>query len=89
MYNLSLSPISYDIIAITETWLDNEIEESTIIIPNYIIFRCDRDLTATSKARGGGILLVVKNLISHVLIYHLYTPLLNKFKIHKNGRKNG
>ena len=47
---------SPDIIAITESWTHEELNESTLKIDNYeIIARCDR--TDTNDGRGGGVLL--------------------------------
>lgn len=45
----------YDIIAITETWLTNNISNNTVSIDNYKFYRLDR------SGRGGGVGLYVKN----------------------------
>ena len=39
---LIFSKVFPPIIAITETWLDNSIEDSEIAIPNYSVERLDR-----------------------------------------------
>ena len=49
---------SYDFIAITETWLHADAE---LQLDNYHIFRCDRSAVNSSKCRGGGVLLAVRN----------------------------
>jgi len=49
---------SYDIIALTETWLTDSVFDNEILPTNYIIFRKDR------SSRGGGILLAINNRIS-------------------------
>ena len=52
----------YDIIAITETWLSNNIFDNEILPINYTIYRNDRG------SRGGGVLFAVRDsIISKVL----------------------
>ena len=52
----------YDIIAITETWLSDNILDQEIIPTGYTIYRNDR------SSRGGGVMLAVKHSIpSHAL----------------------
>jgi len=46
---------SFDIIALTETWLTNSIYDSEILQTNYTLFRKDR------PSRGGGVLIAVNN----------------------------
>ena len=51
----------YDIIAITETWLSDNLLDQEIIPTSYTIYRKDR------SPRGGGVMLAVKNSIpSHL-----------------------
>nr|CAI5829371.1 unnamed protein product [Callosobruchus analis] len=52
----------YDIIAVTETWLTDNIADSAISIVGYKIFRYDR------LSRGGGVAVYVKTNIKAVLI---------------------
>lgn len=49
------------IIGITETWMDETINDNNWVINKelYKIFRCDRDKHATNKAKGGGVLLLM------------------------------
>ena len=52
----------YDIIAITETWLSNNVFDNEILPANYTLYRNDRG------SRGGGVLIAVRdNIISKVL----------------------
>ena len=52
----------FDIVAITETWLSNNIFDNEILPANYTIYRNDRG------SRGGGVLLAVHdNIVSKVL----------------------
>ena len=50
----------FDVIALTETWLNNSITDYEVIPNGYQLFRKDR---STGK-RGGGVLLAVKDSIS-------------------------
>ena len=51
----------YDFICLTESWLNNNIEDIAIAIPGFAIYRLDRlpDLYHV-KSRGGGIVIYVK-----------------------------
>ena len=53
---------SFDIFAITETWLSESIFSGEILTSNYTIYRCDR------SSRGGGVLLAVKDTIPSLLL---------------------
>ena len=45
-----------DVIAVTETWLDDSVTNSEILNESFVIHRRDR----RNNVRGGGILLAVK-----------------------------
>ena len=62
----SLLQEDYDIIALTETWLVNEINNSEIFDKRYDVIRKDRD---NKKKRGGGVLLALKKNIHFQVIY--------------------
>ena len=51
-----------DIIGVTESWLHSDIGNSEISIPGYYIFRQDR--LDTTKGRGGGVLLYIRDSIN-------------------------
>ena len=53
---------SYDIYAITETWLSNNIYDNEIVSSGYNIYRKDR------KTRGGGVMFVTNNSIPSKII---------------------
>ena len=61
-----------DVIAITETWLDNTVNNTEFTPDGYTAFRKDRDInhynpgTYTQNERGG-VLLLVKNLLNPVI----------------------
>nr|XP_049697166.1 uncharacterized protein LOC126054699 [Helicoverpa armigera] len=50
---------SYDVIILTETWLVPGIRDCEFIDDRYLVFRCDRDRSATNKRDGGGVLVAV------------------------------
>ena len=61
-FYVNSSLYDYDIIAITETWLQDKICNSEIIDCNlYTVYRKDRNFGATQLSRGGGVLLAFKS----------------------------
>lgn len=51
---------AYSVIAITETWLDNSINNEEIFDCNrYTVYRCDRDFENTHYSRGGGVAIAI------------------------------
>ncbi|XP_055604318.1 uncharacterized protein LOC129752570 [Uranotaenia lowii] len=60
-YLLATSCSCYDVIAFTETWLNDRTLSSQIIGPDYAVFRCDRSPRNSKKSTGGGVLLAVKS----------------------------
>jgi len=59
LHNLVSSNMPH-VVAITETWLTNNVNDSEVLPHNYCIFRKDRDVTCHNK-RGGGLLLGIDN----------------------------
>jgi ribonucleases P/MRP protein subunit RPP40 len=53
-----------DVVAITESWTMDEIGDAEINLMGYVVFRCDRPV----KARGGGVLLYVKEELKPVKV---------------------
>lgn len=51
----------YDVIVITETWLQDNVRNSELFTDDYVVFRYNRNLNETAKKRAGGILVAVKN----------------------------
>lgn len=49
----------YDIIALTETWLNENINDAELGLYNYNIVRCDRSLFTSDKNDGGGVLIAL------------------------------
>ena len=47
-------------IAITETWLHSDIEDSHVEVDGFDIFRADRDQTACDKTCGGGCMWLIR-----------------------------
>lgn len=60
LYNNILSH-DYDLILLTETWLQSDIMNSEICDSRYDIFRCDRNLAMTHKSTGGGVMICVRS----------------------------
>ena len=53
-----------DVIALTETWLGNEISGQELFYSNYIVYGKDRDGLVSQKLRGGGVLIAVNRSLS-------------------------
>lgn len=56
---MSILSNSFDVVILTETWLIPTISNSEFIDDRYVVFRCDRNRTATGKRDGGGVLIAV------------------------------
>ena len=64
---LAVSEGEYDLIVITETWLDDRIFSTQLFGNRYTVFRNDRSPLTSSKTRGGGVLIAVStNLNSRI-----------------------
>jgi hypothetical protein len=65
----SVSMPQYDIIALTETWLNDNIDDAELFDLNkYNVFRKDRNFTCTKLKRGGSVLLAVNHNTTATLI---------------------
>lgn len=51
---------NYDVIVLTETWLNEGITNEELFPPNYMVYRRDREPNQTNKSRGGGVLIAVE-----------------------------
>ena len=61
--SILLKSKSFDIVAITETWLSDDIPDSVVHVNEYSVFRQDRN-----GAIGGGVMCYIsKNIFSRVL----------------------
>lgn len=54
----------YDIIILTETWLHGEISDREFIDERYQVYRSDRDLAASGRGIGGGVLIAVRHALA-------------------------
>ena len=59
---------NYDIIVMVETWLCEGIFDRELCDNRYDVFRLDRDLVATGKTTGGGIMICVRREL-HALLH--------------------
>lgn len=55
----SVTSGAYNIVAVTETWLQSDILSSEIFPDTYVCYRSDRQLDLVDVSRGGGVLLAV------------------------------
>ncbi|KAL1396258.1 hypothetical protein pipiens_010652 [Culex pipiens pipiens] len=56
---LALASSDYDVIALSETWLQDDIVDAELS-SNYNLFRQDRNELTSDRSRGGGVLIAVK-----------------------------
>ncbi|XP_055527980.1 uncharacterized protein LOC129720522 [Wyeomyia smithii] len=56
---LAVSEGDYDLIVLTETWLDDRIFSAQLFGNRYTVFRNDRSHLNSQKTRGGGVLIAV------------------------------
>lgn len=59
-YLLASKDHSYDIIAICETWLNDNTLSTQVFDRSYDVFRCDRCPANSQKLSGGGVLLAIR-----------------------------
>lgn len=50
----------YDILLFSETWLQDDVSSAELCDARYDVFRCDRNLNATNKRTGGGVMICVR-----------------------------
>ena len=68
-FRLRVKPISeYDIITLTETWLNEDIPSSKLRLDNYNVIRCDGSIFTSRKSTRGGVLLAIKNCFNYSII---------------------
>lgn len=69
----------YDLLAITETWFNNNISSSEFFDRNYNVYRKDRSSTATGQGRGGGVMFAVRaDLCSSLITLDLANDFLDQ-----------
>lgn len=49
----------FDIVCLTETWLNNSINDSELFSNEYKVYRADRNFIASGRRRGGGVLVAI------------------------------
>lgn len=59
-YRLAVSDSCFDIIVLSETWLDSRTLSSQVFGSHYEVFRCDRNPDNSRKSTGGGVLVAVR-----------------------------
>ena len=61
---LAVSDLEYDLIVLTETWLNDVINSAQLFGQGYNVYRKDRNCDISGKTRGGGVLIAIKNIYS-------------------------
>lgn len=65
-----LSNTTFDVFAVSETWLKENISDRAVDIPGYKLWRSDRD----SSMRGGGVGIFVLKTFKHKVIFKASVP---------------
>lgn len=65
-FYLATSDADYDVIVLTETWLNDQIFSSQLFGDLYTVYRKDRNAEITGKKRGGGVIVAVSNRLKSV-----------------------
>lgn len=76
LFNAFSSQFNYDVIVITETWLNSDFYSEEFFNPSlYIVYRKDRDSVKTGLNKGGGVLIAVKTsyLSANLIIQFRFT----------------
>lgn len=55
---------TYDVIVLTETWLDDSVLSTLLFGSSFTVFRMDRNSINSRKTRGGGVLIAVASNLS-------------------------
>lgn len=63
-FSLSVLSSDYDVIALTETWLKQSVDNTELFGNSYFVYRCDRSSLNSNFKRGGGVLIAVKSCFS-------------------------
>lgn len=66
---------NYDVIVLTETWLNSNIFTSELFDSRYTVHRKDRVISGSSKSDGGGVVIAVSNKIQSSRISNWETGL--------------
>lgn len=59
---LAVNEADFDVVVLTETWLDEKIYSAQLFGYQYEVFRNDRNHLNSTKKRGGGVLIAIRRL---------------------------
>ena len=57
----------YGIICLCETWLTENVTLASLFLENYQVYSNDRETSDNRKTKHGGVIIAIKNEISHDL----------------------
>ena len=63
-FGVTVEELGPDVIGVTESWVTDQVLDSELAIGGYVLFRADRQ--GGDAARGGGVLLYVKESLQPV-----------------------
>lgn len=70
-FRLSMLANDWDVVALTETWLNESVSSAELFPHSYQVFRRDRCTLSTGLSRGGGVLIAVASHINVTRLFHL------------------
>src|SRR5436190_4893423 len=74
-FRLNILGSNWEIVALTETWLNDSISSSELFPPMYNVYRRDRCEARTGRSRGGGVLIAVIDKIKVSVLHNLNSDL--------------
>ena len=86
-FSNAIANSEYNIICLCETWLTKNVTTASLFLENYQVYRNDRETSDNRKTKHGGVLIAIKNEISHDL--HSIESLKSDYlitEIHSNER---
>lgn len=82
MFFRTISECEYDVLGLTETWLNENVSSSELFNDEYVVFRCDRNFRESEISRGGGVLVAARsNFSSSRLDFSYITNLIHSIEI--------
>ena len=88
-FALEVSNSFYDCIILTESWLDAQISSTQLFGIDYTVYRTDRSLLNSTKARGGGVIIAVRRSLASALLIEAMDESLEQLWVTvKNGAFN-
>ena len=77
----------YDILVFLESWLSDDFSDAELAVDSFKLFRCDRSCNTSSKSRGGGVLVYIRDNISAKRLRLVHNSVEQLYLLCKLGSK--